>query len=193
MMKKLLIIITVFVLILLTLTVSVTAMSVSRQDTLLLKAAEEYYSTKSDRFMWPVPGSGLWEITDYYGYRVHPLTGLVAFHSGLDIGAYMGEPVRSVANGTVIRAGWYGGYGNCVMVDSGYLYPGQYFVTLYAHLSEFDCRKGDAVKAGDVIGYVGSTGDSTGPHLHFEIIINGYTTDPLPYLETYSTEEKAYE
>ena len=193
MMKRLLPLAAVFVFLLLTLTVSVTALSVSRQDTLLVKAAEEYYSSSSDHLMWPVPGSGPRDITDYYGYRVHPLTGLVAFHSGLDIGAYMGEPVRTVAAGTVIRAGWYGGYGNCVMVDSGYLYPGQYFVTLYAHLSEFNCRKGDAVKAGDVIGYVGSTGDSTGPHLHFEIMINGYTTDPLPYLENYDEEEKTDE
>lgn len=122
-------------------------------------------------FIWPTPTSTY--ITSRFGMRVHPITGVTKSHTGLDIGANSGDNVLAAAAGTVTMAGVNGGYGNCVMIDHGNGYQ-----TLYAHLSSIAVSKGATVSAGSVIGYVGSTGVSTGPHLHFEIFASGSRIDP---------------
>lgn len=117
----------------------------------------------------PVEGN----VTSPYGYRVHPITGVWRLHTGIDFGAPTGRPIRACRGGTVVRASWYGGYGNAVIVDHG-----GGMQTLYAHQSRIGVGVGQRVNAGDVVGYVGSTGNSTGPHLHFEVYIWGRTVDP---------------
>ncbi|MFO7171910.1 MAG: M23 family metallopeptidase [Bacillota bacterium] len=123
-------------------------------------------------FVWPAQGS----ISDGYGYRIHPLTGRQAFHTGIDIAADAGTPIRAARAGTVGFAGWLHGYGNTVILD----HPDG-TRTLYAHASRLEVREGKRVAQGEVIARVGSTGNSTGPHLHFEIIA-GRPIDPEPYL-----------
>ena len=117
----------------------------------------------------PVDG----EVTDGFGMRIHPITGEEKFHSGIDIGASEGTPVGAAGAGEVTMAGWNGGYGNCVMINHG-----NGLETLYGHLSAIMVSVGDLVSAGQTIGAVGSTGNSTGPHLHFEISQNGELIDP---------------
>lgn len=123
---------------------------------------------------WPVPGNS--RISSYYGYRLHPVLGYQKFHSGVDIPAASGTPVVAAAEGVVIVSTTMGGYGNVVMVDHGNT------VTVYAHNSVLKCRVGDVVSAGETIALVGSTGLSTGPHLHFEVRIGGQTVDPLGHI-----------
>ena len=113
-------------------------------------------------FIWPCPSC--YYITSRQGPRTHPITGVYKNHAGTDIGAQYGATVVAADGGTVSLAGVNGGYGNCVMINHG---NGYY--TLYGHLSSIAVYEGQAVSQGDVIGYVGSTGNSTGPHLHFEI------------------------
>ena len=108
-----------------------------------------------------------------FGPRTNPITGKANYHTGLDIAARTGTPARSSGDGVVIRARRSGGYGNMVIVDHG-----NGLTTRYAHLSEFKVKKGDQVQAGSVIGLVGSTGMSTGPHLHFEVRRDGKAVDP---------------
>lgn len=134
------------------------------------------YLTFSGSFGPPL--DGYLEITDYYGWRVHPIYGYESMHYGIDFAADHGDPIYAAADGEVILAEWYGGYGNAVVIDHGSGYA-----TLYAHASALLVSKGDRVSRGDVIARVGSTGVSTGPHLHFEIRINGEAVDPLPYLQ----------
>jgi murein DD-endopeptidase MepM/ murein hydrolase activator NlpD len=122
----------------------------------------------------PVPGA---RITSYFGPRVHPIFGSVRTHTGLDFGASFGTPVRSAAAGEILFTGWRGGYGNTVIIDHG-----GSLATLYAHLSSIAATPGQVVAVGDVIGRVGSTGYSTGPHLHFEVRVAGNPVDPLKYL-----------
>jgi len=119
---------------------------------------------------WPARGP----ITSGFGLRRHPLFGIVHRHQGVDIAAPWGTPVRAAAAGTVVYAGWFGGYGKLVVVDHG-----GGVATLYGHLSSIAVSPGDRVAAGDVLGRVGSTGYSTGPHLHFEIRVDGRPVDPL--------------
>ncbi|NLN21968.1 MAG: peptidoglycan DD-metalloendopeptidase family protein [Syntrophomonadaceae bacterium] len=123
--------------------------------------------------IWPAAGP----ITSGYGMRIHPIYGTYSMHTGIDIGAPHGAPVKAADGGTVIYVGWMGGYGNTVVVDHG-----GGISTLYAHLSGFAVSSGSRVGQGQVIAYVGSTGNSTGPHLHFEVRINGHHTNPLGYL-----------
>lgn len=104
-------------------------------------------------------------LTSGYGWRVHPITNQRRFHAGIDLGAPMGMPVWSAHSGWVVFAGSKGGYGNCIIIRDR---SGQY-ETLYAHLSEISVRQGAAISPRQVIGRVGSTGASTGPHLHFEL------------------------
>ena len=117
------------------------------------------------------------EITSGFGYRMHPILGYQKFHSGLDFGSDSGSTIRSAAAGVVIYAQWYGGYGNTVIVDHG-----SGFTTLYGHTEGFYVAEGATVKKGQPIAAVGSTGLSTGPHLHFEVRQNGEPIDPVPYL-----------
>ncbi len=117
------------------------------------------------------------EITSEFGSRMHPILGYEKFHAGLDFGADYGEVIRAAAPGYVIFAGWYGGYGNTVIVDHG-----NDVTTLYAHSDGLYVEEGQAVQRGQPIALVGSTGLSTGPHLHFELRSNGEPVDPLPYM-----------
>ncbi|HBI27996.1 MAG TPA: metalloendopeptidase, partial [Peptococcaceae bacterium] len=123
--------------------------------------------TGNGSLRWPTGGS----ITSRYGPRGG------GFHSGLDIGAGQGAAVGAAAGGTVSSAGWQGGYGNYVLINHG-----NGVSTRYAHLSSINVSSGQSVSSGQLIGRVGSTGNSTGPHLHFEVIVNGSTRDPLNYL-----------
>lgn len=125
------------------------------------------------RFITPAEGP----ITSPYGYRVHPIFGTLRFHSGIDIGAYYGSSILAADSGIVIEAGWIGGYGNTVMIDHGGGYS-----TLYGHCSQLYVRNGQMVRQGEPIAAVGSTGNSTGPHLHFEVRINGDPVDPLGFI-----------
>ena len=132
-------------------------------------------ATGTGSFGWPVPSCTY--ITSKFGPRYHPVTGAYqSTHTGLDIGASHGATIVASDGGTVTTAGVKGGYGNCVMIDHG---NGYY--TLYGHMSSIAVSVGQSVSKGDTIGYVGSTGVSTGPHCHFEIRVNGVCTDPAPW------------
>lgn len=126
---------------------------------------------------WPAPGNN--RVSSPYGNRMHPIFHVMRFHSGIDIHANKGDPITAAANGTVIYAGVRTGYGNTVIIDHG----GK-ITTLYAHIMNggIKVHVGQTVRAGDVIARVGSTGWSTGPHLHFEYRKNGDTQNPLSHL-----------
>lgn len=117
------------------------------------------------------------ELTSGFGFRLHPLLGYQRFHSGIDLGADYGSVIHAADRGTVIYAGWYGGYGNAVIIDHG-----TGITTLYGHTSELYVTEGQTVQQGQPIAAVGSTGLSTGPHLHFEVRENGEPVDPMTYL-----------
>ncbi|MEH2282024.1 MAG: peptidoglycan DD-metalloendopeptidase family protein [Nostoc sp.] len=112
-----------------------------------------------------------------FGWRMHPILGYRRFHAGLDFAASYGSKIRAADSGTVIFAGWYGGYGRAVIIDHG-----NGITTLYGHTSELYVTEGQAVERGQAIAAVGSTGFSTGPHLHFEVRRNGTPVDPANYL-----------
>ncbi len=123
------------------------------------------------------PVIGEVEFTSGFGVRSDPFLGRPAMHTGLDFRAASGDPVRVTANGKVVSAGWSGGYGRMVEVDHG-----NGLSTRYGHLSEIGVKIGEQVKIGQVIGLVGSTGRSTGPHLHYETRIDGEAVDPQKFL-----------
>jgi len=126
-------------------------------------------------FEWPAPG--YYTITSEYGMRLHPILKVYRSHSGLDIGAPMGANIIAANDGVVIKATQMGAYGNVVMIDHG-----GGIITVYAHGSEIIAKLGNVVRRGDVVMKCGSTGWSTGPHLHFEIRADGKTIDPFPYI-----------
>ncbi len=113
-----------------------------------------------------------------YGYRRDPFTGRAAMHRGLDFKGPLGAPIYATARGTVTFVGRKGGYGNVVEISHG-----QGLLTRYAHMSRFEAKVGDRVEAGEIIGAIGSTGRSTGPHLHFEVRVNGTAVNPRTFLE----------
>ena len=125
-------------------------------------------------FAFPIPGAAL---NSPYGLRIDPIAGGVGFHPGLDFDGDMRAPIHASAAGIVVVAGDCGGYGNCVVVDHG-----TSLATLYGHQSDVLVKVGDVVAPGQVIGLVGSTGISTGPHLHFEVRLHGAPIDPVPSL-----------
>ena len=125
----------------------------------------------SGSFMWPV--ASYVYVSSRFGLRVHPITGETKSHTGIDIASNQGTAVYASDGGSVTLAGWNGGYGNCIMIDHGNGY-----VTLYGHLSSISVSVGQTVSQGTTIGAVGSTGNSTGPHLHFEVLKNGTRIDP---------------
>jgi murein DD-endopeptidase MepM/ murein hydrolase activator NlpD len=120
--------------------------------------------------IWPVAG---W-LSSSYGTRTDPFNDEKSFHPGLDISADYGAPVLATADGTIVSAGASGAYGNMVVVDHGFG-----ITTKYGHLSRIAVMEDQRIKRGDILGYVGSTGRSTGPHLHYEIWMNGRLTDPM--------------
>lgn len=123
---------------------------------------------------WPLPGN--YEISDPFGWRIHPITHQKSLHTGTDIVAPAGTKVHAAGTGVVIMAGWNTAYGNMIIIDHG-----SGISSLYGHQSKLNVTEGQSVEAGQVIGYVGSTGWSTGPHLHFEIREGGNPTDPLRF------------
>ncbi len=142
---------------------------------------DQYYDGK---FTWPCPG--YYTITSPYGYRNHPITGKYKFHKGIDIagGGIKGKPIVAAADGIVSIAKYNsGGYGYYVMVNHGTADDGKSYVTLYAHMTKYIVKVGQKVKKGETIGYVGTTGASKGYHLHFEVRVNGDTTDPKKYFK----------
>ncbi len=145
---------------------------------LMAQLAEYEEQGQFSGFIWPMYGT----ITSYFGWRIHPIYRTKMFHNGIDIAAPFGTPVKAAATGVVVYAGWFGGYGYAVVIA----HPNGFY-TLYAHLWKFVVKEGQKVYQGQVIGYEGSTGISTGPHLHFSIYKkdpNGakHFVDPLKYL-----------
>jgi len=128
-------------------------------------------------FTRPVPG----RITSPFGYRMHPIFKRRIFHSGIDIGAPYGTPIKAANSGRVIFVGWYSGYGKVVIIDHGNI-NGLPTTTLYAHMSTTIAKQGTSVAKGSVIGKIGTTGYSTGPHLHFEVRQKGNPVNPLNFI-----------
>lgn len=153
----------------------------SRIEALIKMATDEYEYTgdyTGGVMAWPIAKSGTY-ITSAYGIREHPIQGIIKQHTGIDIGnAGFGAPVIAAADGIVTMAGYYGGYGNCVIINHG-----NGISTLYGHGQKILTEVGKEVKKGDLIMEVGSTGNSTGPHLHFEVRVNGSCVNPMPYLQ----------
>lgn len=124
-------------------------------------------------FSFPAAG----RISSGFGYRLHPILGYRRFHAGVDFAGPVGTPIRAADDGIVLFSGWYGGYGNTVIIDHG-----NDIVTLYAHASRLYVNEGQRVRRGEAIAAIGSTGLSTGPHLHFEVRRSGDPVDPLAFL-----------
>ena len=151
---------------------------IERQIELATNAIDPDIQYTGGEMLWPVAISGT-AITSSYGVREHPIQGVVREHTGIDIGnTPLGSPVVAAADGVVTYAGWLGGYGNCVMINHG-----DGIVTLYGHGNKILTTVNTEVKQGDVIMEVGSTGNSTGPHLHFEVRVNGEYTNPLNFVK----------
>ena len=141
---------------------------------------KEYLRKQHDRYVstpkgWPVDGG---HVTSLFGNREHPRSGEHQFHTGVDIATESGRPVKATADGVVSFADWSGGSGNLVAIEHGFG-----FSTYYAHNRKLSVRIGQTVKRGDVIGYVGSTGNSTGPHVHYEVWKGGKPMNPSGYLD----------
>lgn len=130
-------------------------------------------ASNSGKMIWPITGP----ITSEFGWRTHPIFGGQRFHSGLDIGGDYGMEIHAAQTGVVSHAGWIDGYGNTVMIEHG-----GGIVTLYGHNESLAVNVGQIVNQGDVIAYCGSTGNSTGPHCHFEVRVNGEPVSPMDYL-----------
>ena len=124
----------------------------------------------------PVSNKDLKKTASGYGTRIDPIYNTPKFHAGMDFSANIGTPVYATGDGKVIKAGWETGYGNLIQVDHGFGY-----VTWYAHLSKYKVRPGQKVVRGEVIGEVGNTGKSTGPHLHYEVHVKGKVQNPVNY------------
>ncbi|MDO4180759.1 MAG: M23 family metallopeptidase [Bacteroidales bacterium] len=124
----------------------------------------------------PVSNKNLKQTASGYGTRIDPIYKTVKFHAGMDFSANIGTPVYATGNGTIVKAGWESGYGNLIKVDHGFGY-----VTWYAHLNKCKVRVGQKVLRGEVIGEVGNTGKSTGPHLHYEVHVKGKVVNPVNY------------
>ncbi|GGO95745.1 peptidoglycan DD-metalloendopeptidase family protein [Wenjunlia tyrosinilytica] len=134
---------------------------------------------KGKKMAIPLPGHP--QVTSPFGNRVHPVTGKLKLHTGTDFGAVEGSSVLAAREGTVVSAGWNDAYGNRVVIDHGTI-DGRHIETTYNHMSALKVRQGERVSAGTVVGAVGTTGLSTGPHLHFEVRADGQYVDPAPWL-----------
>lgn len=136
------------------------------------------------QFSWPVPSCTY--LTSRFGLRVHPITGVTKSHTGVDIGAQSGATIVAADGGTVVLAGVNSGYGNCIMIDHGNGYK-----TLYGHMSSIAVSNGQTVSKGETVGYVGSTGLSTGPHCHYEVWKDGSRIDPEQFYSGLTFSESA--
>lgn len=149
-------------------------------DQEVVELQEKYDEQHTPGSLWGAAGliwpCGTYYITSLAGNRIHPVTGESRYHSGIDIGVPNGDPIWAAAAGTVTMAGWNGNYGNCVMVTHGNGYT-----TVYGHLSGIAVSYGQSVNMGQTIGYCGSTGLTTGPHLHFEIREGGSFLNPMDF------------
>lgn len=126
--------------------------------------------------IWPISGA----VTSGFGWRNSPWADGNEFHPGIDIAATMGAPVVATADGEVVKTGWAGGYGNIVQISHG-----NGIETVYGHNSQIAVSVGQSIKKGQVISYAGSTGRSTGPHVHYEVRVNGTAVDPTKFLVLY--------
>jgi murein DD-endopeptidase MepM/ murein hydrolase activator NlpD len=133
----------------------------------------------------PVANENLKRMASGYGYRWHPILKYRKFHAGMDFSAEVGTPIYATADGVVKKALKTGGYGNHIVIDHGYGYE-----TLYGHMEKYIVRKGQKVKRGEVIGYVGNTGLSTGPHLHYEVHKNKKVQNPVNFYYNDLTSEE---
>ncbi|MCK5848989.1 MAG: peptidoglycan DD-metalloendopeptidase family protein [Caldisericia bacterium] len=138
-----------------------------------LERLKELQNKEMGTLIWPIDGP----VTSGFGMRMHPIFGVYRMHTGIDIDQNYGYPIKAVAEGIVTYSGWLTGYGNCVMIMHD-----KEHTSLYAHMKTRYVKKGEKVQQGKVIGEVGSTGWSTGPHLHFEIRVNGDYVNPRDYL-----------
>jgi murein DD-endopeptidase MepM/ murein hydrolase activator NlpD len=137
-------------------------------------------SSRSTRVSIPslIPISTSRAMSSSFGLRVHPVLGGMRMHKGIDLPASTGTPIHATADGVVGKADWFGGYGLCVELEHG-----ANMETRYGHMSRIAVAEGQMVRKGDVIGYVGSTGRSTGSHLHYEVRIAGSAVNPIPYMQ----------
>ncbi len=155
---------------------------IERQILLATNVIDPDIQYTGGEMLWPVAISGT-VVTSDYGTREHPIQGVVKEHTGIDIGnTPTGSPVVAAADGVVTYAGWLGGYGNCVMINHG-----EGVVTLYGHGNKILTSVNKKVKQGETIMEVGSTGNSTGPHLHFEVRVNGICTSPWQFVKAPTT------
>ncbi len=146
-------------------------------DTLTLLASDNSKLSRSVPSIWPIDKTLLRNHIGKYGYRIHPIFRYRHIHSGIDLSANRGTEIYATADGEVVSAKYDGGYGYSILVNHGYGYH-----TRYAHLSKMIAKSGQKVRRGELIGLMGSTGNSTGTHLHYEVIYRGRTVDPLTYL-----------
>lgn len=151
--------------------------SASIQSMIARNKGSSTVKVSSAGFMRPIGG----RISSPFGWRTHPIFNSRTFHSGVDIAGPNKGSIRASNAGKVIYSGWYGGYGKVVILDHGTI-NGKPTSTLYAHMSSIKVGQGQMVNKGDVIGYEGTTGYSTGPHVHFEVRINGKPNNPLNYI-----------
>lgn len=145
-----------------------------RLSTMVASRGGERQASSSGTFgYWPAGGP----VTDWFGWRTHPVYGTSHFHDGIDLGLDVGTPIAAVARGRVSYVGYFGGYGLTIKVDHG-----DGLVTMYAHMSESAVEPGQTVGGGELVGYSGNTGTSTGPHLHFSVFVGGSPVDPTGWL-----------
>jgi len=118
-------------------------------------------------------------MTSNFGMRVHPVLGGLRAHKGIDLSAPVGTPIHATADGVVGKAAWFGGYGLYVQLEHG-----NDLETRYGHMSRLNVAEGQHIHKGDIVGYVGTTGRSTGPHLHYEVRVSGVAVNPVPYMQS---------
>ena len=148
-------------------------MNASEQIALMIQRRGSSAYVGTGQMIWPLGGP----ITSEYGWRTHPIYGNARYHSGIDIGGDYGMNIYAADSGTVTYSGWISGYGNTVIIDHG-----NGVSTLYGHNQSLTVSVGQNISQGDVIAHCGSTGNSTGPHCHFEVRVNGEPTNPYDYL-----------
>ncbi len=137
---------------------------------------EKQKMIKSIPSIQPVSNRDLTRIASGFGLRMHPIYKIIKMHKGMDFTAPIGTEIYATGDGIVEKVGWVGGYGRTIMINHGFGYK-----TRYAHCSKYNCRKGQKVKRGDLIGFVGNTGQSSGPHLHYEVFKNNRQINPVNF------------